>query len=74
MIQRTLDIAFWNYDRIRLLTDGTVPVEGVEPRFHTARIVTEIFKAMVRPPSRDVSNWGSRISCAPSRVMTRRSC
>ena len=48
MNNRKLDIAFWNYDRTRLLSDGTVKIEGVEARFHSARIVPEIFKAMVK--------------------------
>ena len=43
-----LDIAFWDYDRTRALRDGAVKIKGVEPAFHSARIVTEIFEAMIR--------------------------
>ena len=46
--RQTLDIAFWNYDRTRALSDGRVRIEGVEARFHTARIVPQIFEAMIR--------------------------
>ncbi|MFC0267817.1 hypothetical protein [Kushneria aurantia] len=47
MTNRTIDIAFWDYDRTRLLLDGTIPIQGAEPRFHSARIVPQIFKAMI---------------------------
>lgn len=53
-----LDIAFWNYDRTRPLADGTVKIEGVEPSFHTSRIVTEIFEGMIRKRAYDVSELG----------------
>ena len=53
-----LDIAFWNYDRTRLLSDGTVKIDGVEATFHSARIVPEIFEAMVRRRAYDVSELG----------------
>jgi hypothetical protein len=53
-----LDIAFWDYDRTRALTDGTVKIKGVEPTFHGARIVTEIFEAMIRQRKYDVSELG----------------
>lgn len=58
MITRTLDVAFWNYDRTRALSDGRVPIEGVEARFHTARIVPQIFEAMIRQRAYDVSELG----------------
>jgi hypothetical protein len=58
MTDRKLDIAFWNYDRTRLLADGTVKIDGVEPAFHSGRIVTEIFEAMVRDRAYDVSELG----------------
>jgi hypothetical protein len=35
-----LNVAFWNYDRTRLLADETVKIDGVDARFHTAQIVT----------------------------------
>ena len=58
MADRKLDIAFWNYDRTRLLADGTVKIAGVDPDFHTARIVPEIFEAMIRRRAYDVSELG----------------
>lgn len=57
MIERTLDICAWNYDRVLPLVDGSVPIEGVDARFHTARIVTEIFGGMVHG-AYDVSELG----------------
>ena len=30
MASPKLDIAFWNYDRTRLLADGTVKIDGVD--------------------------------------------
>ena len=53
-----LDIAFWNYDRTRALADSTVRIEGVDARFHTARIVPEIFGSMIRDRAYDVSELG----------------
>ena len=53
-----LDFAFWNYDRTRALSDGTVEIEGVDARFHTARIVPEIFERMIRHRAFDVSELG----------------
>ena len=58
MADRKLDIAFWNYDRTRLLADGTVRIDGVEAVFHSARIVPEIFEAMIRRRAYDVSELG----------------
>jgi hypothetical protein len=53
-----LNIAFWNYDRVRPLVDGSVAIEGVDATFHTARIVTEIFKGMIGERKYDVSELG----------------
>lgn len=58
MSDRKLDVAFWNYDRTRLLADGTVRIAGAEAAFHSARIVPEIFEAMVRRRAYDVSELG----------------
>ena len=58
MSDRKLDIAFSNYDRTRLLADGTVKIEGVSPSFHGGRIVTDIFEAMIRERAYDVSELG----------------
>jgi hypothetical protein len=53
-----LDIAFWNYDRTSRLADGTVKIDGVDATFHSARIVPEIFEAMIRRRAYDVSELG----------------
>jgi 4,5-dihydroxyphthalate decarboxylase len=58
MMSRSLDIAFWDYDRTRLLRDGSVAIEGVDARFHTARIVPQIFESMIRQRAFDVSEMG----------------
>jgi hypothetical protein len=55
---RKLEIAFWNYDRTRLLAEGVVKIEGADVIFHSARIVPEIFEAMVRRRAYDVSELG----------------
>jgi hypothetical protein len=53
-----LDIAFWSYDRTRLLADGSVKIEGADVTFHSARIVPEIFEAMIRVGAHTTSpNW-----------------
>ena len=56
--RRKLNIAFWNYDRTRLLADGTVKINGVDATFHSGRIVPEIFEAMIRRRAYDVSELG----------------
>ncbi|UAJ10570.1 hypothetical protein [Polymorphobacter megasporae] len=58
MRNRKLDIAFWNYDRTRLLADGTVKIDGVDATFHSARIVPQIFEAMIQQRTYDVSELG----------------
>jgi hypothetical protein len=58
MTERKLNIAFWNYDRTRLLADGTVKIVGVDATFHSARIVPEIFEAMIRERAYDASELG----------------
>lgn len=58
MADRKLDIAFWNYDRTRLLADRTVGIAGVDAAFHSARIVPEIFEAMIRHRAYDVAELG----------------
>jgi 4,5-dihydroxyphthalate decarboxylase len=57
MVDRKLNIAFWNYDRTRALADGTVTIPGVEATFHNARIVAEIFEGVIRGEF-DVSELG----------------
>ncbi len=58
MFDPKLDIAAWNYDRVAPLRDGTVKVEGVNATFHSGRIVTDIFKCMVKDRAYDVSELG----------------
>ena len=59
MTIHNLDIAFWNYDRTRPLKDGTVRIEGADATFHTtAKIVPQLFKAMIRDRAYDVSELG----------------
>jgi hypothetical protein len=53
-----LDIAFWNYDRAQALRDGEVKIEGVDATFHSGRIVTDVFEAMVKDRAYDVSDLG----------------
>ena len=53
-----LDIAVWNYDRAAALYDGSVEIDGVKPTLHSGRIVTEIFKCMVKDRAYDVSELG----------------
>jgi hypothetical protein len=55
---RKLDIAFWNYDRTRALAEGRVKIAGVDASFYSARIVPEIFEAMIRRRAYDVSELG----------------
>lgn len=58
VIGRKLDIAFWNYDRTRLLAERSVKIDDVDVTFHSGRIVTEIFEAMIRHRAYDVSELG----------------
>lgn len=58
MFDPKLDIAFWNYDRASLLRDGTVRIQGVNARFHSGRIVTDIFRSMIKDRAYDVSELG----------------
>jgi hypothetical protein len=53
-----LNFAFWNYDRTRALTDGTVKIDGVDPTFASDAIVSEIFERTVRKREFDVSELG----------------
>jgi 4,5-dihydroxyphthalate decarboxylase len=58
MSDKKLDIAFWSYDRTRALAEGSVKIDGVNASYYTARIVTEIFEAMIRQRAYDVSELG----------------
>ena len=50
-----LDIAFWNYDRTRALSDGKVRIPGVDAKYHSGSNVAEIFRGMVAEHRFDVS-------------------
>ncbi len=58
MTNRKLDVAFADYDRTAALANGAVRIEGVDARFHTAQIVTEIFEGMIRSRAYDVAELG----------------
>ena len=55
MFGTKLKIAFWNYDRGKLLRDGTVKIDGVDAEFPSGRIVTDIFAFC----ERELPNWNS---------------
>ena len=58
MADTKLDIAFWDYDRTRALTDGTIKIDGVDGHYHSAPVVTEIFRGMITERCFDVSELG----------------
>lgn len=58
MSNTQIDIAFWDYDRCQALRDGTVKIDGVDATYHSGRIVTDVFQAMVRDRAYDVSDLG----------------
>ncbi|HXM07658.1 MAG TPA: hypothetical protein VN936_09335, partial [Candidatus Acidoferrum sp.] len=53
-----LNFAYWNYDRTRALTDGSVRIEGVELNYRSDVIVSDIFERMIRQREFDVSELG----------------
>lgn len=53
-----LNFAFWNYDRTRALTDGSVGIEGVDLTYRSDVIVSDTFERMVRQREFDVSELG----------------
>ena len=53
-----LQIASGEYDRTRVLADGTVKISGVDAEFHSHRIITEVFAGMIRARAYDVSELG----------------
>jgi hypothetical protein len=69
-----LDIAIWNYDRAAALRDGSVKIEGVDAQIHSGRIVTEIFKRMVKDRAYDVSELGLTYFLRTLRWMILRFC
>src|SRR5262249_52258369 len=52
-----LDIAFWNYDRTRTLSEGKVRIP-VDAKFHSGSNVAEIFRGMVAEHRFDASELG----------------
>jgi 4,5-dihydroxyphthalate decarboxylase len=58
MSEIKLNIAFWDYDRTRALADGTVKIAGVDATFHSAPIVTEIFRGVVGERRFEVGELG----------------
>jgi hypothetical protein len=58
MSNLNLDIGFHGYEHVRPLIDGTVKIDGVDPTFHTARVVSDIFERMVRHREFGVSELG----------------
>jgi hypothetical protein len=53
-----LDIAISNYGRAAALRDGSAKIEGVDAQIHSRRIVTEIFKRMIKDRAYDVAELG----------------
>ena len=53
-----LNFAYWNYDRTRALTDGSVRIEGVDLNYRSDVIVSDIFERMIRQREFDVSELG----------------
>jgi hypothetical protein len=53
-----LNFAYWNYDRTRALTEGTVKIDGVDLAYASDAIVSDIFERMVRRSEFDVSELG----------------
>ena len=58
MFEPKLTIAAHGYDQVRALFDGSVEIEGVEARYETAPVVTEIFQRMIVDRAFDVSELG----------------
>jgi len=57
-----LEVGFGDYDRTRVMVDGRVKIDGVDANYHTCRIVTEVFEAMVRERAFDVAELGMTYS------------
>lgn len=53
-----LNAAYWNYDRTRALTDGSVKIDGVDLSYDSNVIVSDIFERMVRRREFDFSELG----------------
>lgn len=58
MSDHELRVGVYPYEHVRALFDGTVTVDGVRASFTGARIVTEIFKAMIVDRAFDVAELG----------------
>lgn len=53
-----LDIGFHHYEHVGPLLNGTVSIEGVLARYHTAWVVSDIFERMIRGNEFGVSELG----------------
>jgi hypothetical protein len=53
-----LEIGFGDYDRTKVMVDGSVKIDGVDANYHSYRIVTEVFEAMVRERAFHVAELG----------------
>ena len=58
MHKMKLEIGFGDYDRTRVMSDGSISIDGVDATFHTYRIVSEVFEAMIRRRAFDVAELG----------------
>ena len=53
-----LKIGCYHYDHTRSLFDGTVKIDGIDAKFESAPIVSEIFERMIQQRAFDVSELG----------------
>jgi hypothetical protein len=53
-----LDIGFHHYEHVDALMNGSVVIEGVSARYHTAWVVSDIFERMIRGNEFGVSELG----------------
>lgn len=53
-----LNIGFHAYEHVGPLMDGRVPIPGVDPTFHTAWVVSDIFERMIRGREFGVAELG----------------
>jgi hypothetical protein len=53
-----LNFAYWNYDRTRALSDGSVRIDGVDLTYRSDVIVSDIFERMISGREFEVSELG----------------
>jgi 4,5-dihydroxyphthalate decarboxylase len=53
-----MDIGFHHYEHVDALMNGTVAIDGVSARYHTARVVSDIFERMIGGNEFGVSELG----------------